>query len=60
MPKKNPIGRSIIAAKDWVLRVSHQVTSSGSMDARQPGSERRIRTQPWEPERRNNDRREIT
>ena len=59
MSKKEAIGRGIRAVTGWMLRVSHHVTDAGSMDARRPGSERRVRTQPWAPDRRSNDRRDL-
>ena len=59
MSKREALGRGIRAVTGWMLRVSHHVTDSGSMDARRPGSERRVRMQPWEPERRNMDRRDL-
>jgi hypothetical protein len=59
MSKKNPIGRGVSAVKGWMLKVSHHVTVSGDMDARKPGSDRRIRDQVGAPDRRDGDRRSI-
>ena len=59
MSKREALGRGLRAVHGWMLKVSHQVTASGSMDARRPGSERRIRTEARMPDRRAVDRRDV-
>lgn len=59
MPKDDVIGRKVRAVKDWMSKVTHQVTASGNTDARSPNGERRIRDVGRLPDRRGTDRRDI-